>query len=151
MRRDDHKSLQPCLVPMPNPTICHNWLSHYYNCLTEMWLLNLDDWKRILAREAIQTIDLILIRHQSTCIEKDKQKTITKIRRHEKTNPSFNTLSSFWLSNPFFAQTVAIAFIIATHPDNQQWRMRPAFSPPPPPQPVAAAAAAASLHDPANI
>ncbi len=29
------KSLQPCLVPMPNTTICHNWLSHY-NCLTEM-------------------------------------------------------------------------------------------------------------------
>ncbi len=57
------KSLQPCLVPMPNTTICHNWLSHY-NCLTEMWWPNLEDWKRNLAREARPTIDLVLIRNQ---------------------------------------------------------------------------------------
>jgi hypothetical protein len=30
------KSLQACLVPMPNTTICHNCFSHY-NRLTEMW------------------------------------------------------------------------------------------------------------------
>ncbi len=44
------KSLQPCLVSMPSTTICDNWLSHY-NCQTEMWSPNLDDWKRNLARD----------------------------------------------------------------------------------------------------
>jgi hypothetical protein len=44
------KSLQPCLVSMPNTTICHNWLSHY-NCQTEMWSQNLDDWREICKRK----------------------------------------------------------------------------------------------------
>ncbi len=70
-------SLQPCLVPMLNTTIHHNQLSHY-NCLTEMWWPNLDDWKRNLAREAYPTIDLILIRNHSTCFEKGKPKNIAK-------------------------------------------------------------------------
>ncbi len=144
------KSLQPCLVSMPNTTICHNWLSHY-NCLTEMWWPNLNDWKKNLARKACPTIDLILIRNQSTCIEKGKPINNNKIRQHEKTNPSFNSPSPFPLSNPFFAQTVSIAIVIAVHPNDRQWCMRPALSPPPPQQPAEEAAAAAILHDPANI
>ncbi len=67
------KSSQPCLMPMPNSTICHSWLSHN-NCQTEMWWPNLDNWKRNLAREACLTIDLNLIQNQSTCIEKGKPK-----------------------------------------------------------------------------
>jgi hypothetical protein len=109
----------------------------------------LNDWKRNLAREARPTIDLILIRNQSTCIEKDKPKNNNKIHQHEKTNPSSNSPSSFPLSNPFFAQTVAIAIVIVVHPDDHQQRMRPTLSPPQ--QPAADAAAAAILHDPANI
>ncbi len=169
------KSSQPCLVSMPNTTICNNWLSHY-NCQTEMWCQiwrreilqeisnkqstwtwwiinrqpNLDNWKRNLAKEARPTIDLILIRNQLTCIEKGKPKNNNKIRQHEKTNPSFNSPSPFPLFGPFFAQTVAIAIVITVHPDNCQWRMRPAL-PPPPQQPAAKAAAAAILHDLANI
>ncbi len=50
------KGLQPFLVPMLNTTISHSKLSHY-NCQTEMWWPNLDDWKRNLAREARPTID----------------------------------------------------------------------------------------------
>jgi hypothetical protein len=61
-----------------------------------------------------------LIRNQSTCIEKGKPKNNNKIRQHEKTNPSFHSPSPFPLSNPFFAQTVAIAIVIAIHPDNPQ-------------------------------
>ncbi len=61
------KSLQPSLVPMPNTTICHSWLSHY-NCQTEMWWPNLDDWKRNLARHNHSTIDLNLMWNQSTCL-----------------------------------------------------------------------------------
>ncbi len=125
------KSLQHCLVPMSNTTICYNWLSQY-NCLTEMWWPNLDDWKRNLAKEARPNIDLILIRNQWTCIDKVSQKTITKIRQHEKTNLSFNSPSPSPLSNPFFAQTVAIVIVIAVHPYNRHQRMRPALSPPPP-------------------
>ncbi len=67
------RSLQPCLVPMLNTTICHCWFSHY-NCQTEMWSPNLVDWKRNLAREAHPTIDLNLIQNQLTCVEKGKQK-----------------------------------------------------------------------------
>ncbi len=125
------KSLQPCLVPMLNTTIHHNWLSHYI-CLKEMWWPSLDDWKRNLAREAHPTIDLILIQNQLTCIEKGKPKNNNKIRQHEKTNPSFNSYSTFPLSNPFFAQTVALAIVIAVHPDNRQQRMQPTLSSPPP-------------------
>ncbi len=44
------KSSQPCFVPMPNTTLCHNWLLHY-NCQTEIWWPNLDDWKRNLAQD----------------------------------------------------------------------------------------------------
>ncbi len=141
------KSLQPFLVPMLNTTICHNQLSHY-NCLAEMWWPNLDDWKRNLGRETPPTIDLILIRNQSTCIEKGKPKNNYKISQHEK-NPSFNSPSPSPLSNPFFAQTVAIVIVITIHPDDRQQRMRPAL--PPPQQPAAEAATATILHDPANI
>jgi hypothetical protein len=109
----------------------------------------LDDWKRNLAREARPTNDLILIRNQSTCIEKGKPKNNNKIRQHEKTNPSFNSPSPFPLSNPVFAQTVAIEIVITIHPDDCQQCMRPALSPPQ--QPAAEAAAAAILHNLANI
>jgi hypothetical protein len=78
----------------------------------------LDDWKRNLAREAHPTIDLILIRNQSTCIEKGKPKNNNKIRQDEKTIPSFDSPSPFPLSSPFFAQTVAIEIVIAIHPDD---------------------------------
>ncbi len=61
------KSLQPCLVAMLNATICHSWLSHY-NCQTEMWWPNLDEWKRNLARDNHPTIDLNLMWNQSTCL-----------------------------------------------------------------------------------
>ncbi len=47
----------------------------------------------------------------------------------KKTNPSFNSPSSFSLSNPFFAQTVTIAIVIAVHCNNRQRCMRPALSP----------------------
>jgi hypothetical protein len=80
----------------------------------------LDKWKRNLAREACPTIDLILIRNPSTCIEKGKPKNNYKIRQHEKTNPSFNSPTPFPLSNPFFAQTVAIEIVIAVHPNDHQ-------------------------------
>ncbi len=33
----------------------------------------------------------------------------------KKTNPSFNSFSPFSLSNPFFAQTITIAIVIAIH------------------------------------
>ncbi len=59
------KGLQPCLVPMSNTTIGHSF-SHY-NCQTEMWWLDLD-WKRNLARDNCQTIDLNLMWNQSTCL-----------------------------------------------------------------------------------
>ncbi len=61
------KSLQPCLVPMPNTTIGHSWLSHY-NCQTEMWWPNLYDWKRNLARDNCPTIDFNLMWSQLTCL-----------------------------------------------------------------------------------
>jgi hypothetical protein len=70
-------------------------------------------------------------RNQSTCIEKDKPKNNNKIRQHEKTNPSFNSPCLFSLSNNFFVQTVAIAIVIAVHPDDCQRHMRPALSSPP--------------------
>ncbi len=60
------KSLQPFLVPMLNTTIHHSWLSHY-NCQIEMWSLNLDDWKRNLARDNHPT-NLNLMWNQSTCL-----------------------------------------------------------------------------------
>jgi hypothetical protein len=53
------------------------------------------------------------------------------------------------LSNTFFAQKVAIAIVIAVHPDECQQHMRPALFPPQ--QPAAEAAAAAILHDTTNI
>ncbi len=62
---------------------------------------NLNNWKRNLAREARLTIDLILIRNQSTYIEKEKPKNHNKIKQHEK-KPSLNSPSPFPLSNPFF-------------------------------------------------
>jgi hypothetical protein len=65
-----------------------------------------------------------------TCIEKDKPKNNNKIRQHEKNKPIFQ-----FLSNPFFAQTITIAIVIAVH-RNDCWRcLQPALSPsfPPPP------------------
>jgi hypothetical protein len=53
----------------------------------------------------------------------------------KKTNPSFHSPSPFFLSNPFFAQTITIAIVIAVHHDNRQQRMQPALSPPPSPLP----------------
>ncbi len=53
----------------------------------------------------------------------------------KKTNPSFNSFSPFSLSNPFFAQTITIAIIIAIHCNNRQQCMQPALSPPFPPPP----------------
>jgi hypothetical protein len=91
---------------------------------------------------------LILIRNQSTCIEKGKPKNNNKIRQHEKMNPSFNSPSPFPLSNPFFAQTVAIEIVIAVHPDNHR---NACGQPSPPQQPAAEAVAAAIIHDPPNI
>ncbi len=66
------------------------------------WPPNLNNWKRNLAREARPTIDLILIKNQSTYIEKEKTKNNNKIWQHEKTNPSLNSPSPFSMSNPFF-------------------------------------------------
>ena len=69
------KSLQPCLVSMLNTTICHNWLSHY-NCQTEMWWPNLDDWKRNLARDNQYTVHLNLMNNNSTAeFEQLKEKS----------------------------------------------------------------------------
>ncbi len=61
------KSLQPCLVPIPNTTIGHSWLS-LYNCQTEMWWPNLDDWKSNLVRDNRATIELNLMPNQLTCL-----------------------------------------------------------------------------------
>ncbi len=49
----------------------------------------------------------------------------------KKTNPSFNSFSPFSLSNPFFAQTITIAIVIAILCNDRQQRMQPALSPPP--------------------
>ncbi len=61
---------------------------------------------------------------------KREAKNNNKIRQHEK-KLSLNFPSPFPLSNPFFAQTVAITIVIAVQPSNRQWRMWPALSPPP--------------------
>ncbi len=89
-------------------------------------------------------------RNQSTCIEKGKPKNSNEIRQHEKTNPSSIPPVLFPCPTLFFAQTVAIAIVIAVHPDDRQQHMRPALSPPPQ-QPTAEAAAAAILHNTTNI
>ncbi len=47
----------------------------------------------------------------------------------KKTNPSFNSPSSFSLSNPFFSQTVTIAIVITVHRNDRQQCMWPALSP----------------------
>jgi hypothetical protein len=65
-------------------------------------------------------------RNQLTCIHKDKPKNNNKIRQHEKKYPSFNSLS-----NPYFAQTITIAIVIAVHCNDRQRHMQPALSPPP--------------------
>ncbi len=100
-------SLQPCLVLMLNTTIRHNWLS-FYNCQTEMRWPNLDNWKRNLAREAHPTIDLILIRNQSTCIEKGKPKNNNKIRQHEKTTHLSIPSLLFPCPTPFFLKQLPL-------------------------------------------
>jgi hypothetical protein len=61
-----------------------------------------------------------LIRNKLTYIEKGKPKNNNKIRQHKKTNPSLNSPSPFPLSNPFFAQTVAITIVIAAQPGDCQ-------------------------------
>ncbi len=61
------KSLQPCLMPIPDTTICDNWLSHH-NCQTQMWWPNLDDWKRNLARDKWYIVNLNLMKNQSICL-----------------------------------------------------------------------------------
>jgi hypothetical protein len=82
-------------------------------------------------------------------LDLDKKSINLHWKRHEKTNPSFNSPSLFPLSNPFFAQTIAIAIVIAIHLDDRQRRMGLALSPPQ--QPAMEAAAAAIFHNPANI
>ncbi len=47
----------------------------------------------------------------------------------KKSNPSFNSPSSFSLFNPFFSQTVTIAIVIAVHCNDRQRCMRPALYP----------------------
>jgi hypothetical protein len=54
----------------------------------------------------------------------------------KKTNPSFNSFSPFSLSNPYFAQTITIAIVIAFRRKDCQQRMQPALSPPPFPPPL---------------
>jgi hypothetical protein len=88
-------------------------------------------------------------RNQSTCIEKGKPKNNNKIRQHKKTNPSFKSPCPFSLSNTFFAQTVAIAIVLAIHPDDRQQHIWPALSAPQ--KPTAEAAAAVILPDTLNI
>jgi hypothetical protein len=51
----------------------------------------------------------------------------------KKTIPSFNSFSPFSLSNPFFAQTITIAIVIAIHCNDRQQCMQPALSSPLPP------------------
>jgi hypothetical protein len=63
------------------------------------------------------------------------KKISQKTTAWKKTNPSFNFLSSFSLSNPFFAQTITIAIVIAIHCKDLQQFMQPALSPPLPPPP----------------
>jgi hypothetical protein len=41
-------------------------------------------------------------KNQLTSIKKDKPKNKNKIRQHEKTNPSFNSFSPFFLVQPLF-------------------------------------------------
>jgi hypothetical protein len=53
----------------------------------------------------------------------------------KKTNLSFESFSPFSLSNPFFAQTITIAIVIAIHRNDHQRHMQPALSPPSPPPP----------------
>jgi hypothetical protein len=62
---------------------------------------------------------------------KIKAKKQKQNKTARKKNPSSNSPSPFPLSNPFFAQTVAITIIIAVQPSNRQWRMQAALSPPP--------------------
>ncbi len=96
------------------------------------WPPNLNDWKSNLAREARQTIDLILIRNQSTYIEKEKPKNNNKIRQHEKTNPSLNSPSPFPLSNPFFCSN-SCHYNCHCHPTRQLPVTHAACPLPPPP------------------
>jgi hypothetical protein len=99
----------------------------------------LDDWKRNLAREAHPTTDLILIRNQYTCIQKDKPKNNNKIRKHKKqTHLSISPLL-FSCPTPF----------LLVHPDNRQ--QAHAVSPLPPQQPATEVTAATILHNPMNI
>jgi hypothetical protein len=90
-----------------------------------------EQMKEKFAREACLTIDLILIRNQSTYIETEKPKINNKIIQHEKTNPSLNSPSTFPLSNPFFAQTVAIMIVITIPPGDLQSDTCGLPSPPP--------------------
>ncbi len=79
------KSLQPCLMPMPNTTICHSWLSHY-NCQTEMWWPNFKTVQIEIGlseyggnKKAVRT-DGLLTKHQNW----ENAKTIFFSPRHPK-------------------------------------------------------------------
>jgi hypothetical protein len=48
----------------------------------------------------------------------------------KKTKSFFNSFFPFSLSNPYFAQTIAIAIVITIHRNDRQRRMQPALSPP---------------------
>jgi hypothetical protein len=113
-------------LPPPLPPRCHCHTTTAYKIKIYIILLtNLFFTTMVMAAHSDND------RNQSSCIEKGKPKNNTKIRQHEKINPSFDSPCPFSLSNTFFAQTVAIAIVIAFHPDDRQRHMRPALSPPP--------------------
>jgi hypothetical protein len=92
-----------------------------------------------------------LIRNQSTYIENEKPKNNSKIRQNEKTNPSFNSLSPFPLSNPFFLlKQLTLQLSLPSNPAIASDACGlPSL--PHPTQPAAKAVAVAILHDLANI
>jgi hypothetical protein len=114
------------LPPPPLPPCCHRRATTAYKIkIYKILLTNLFFATMVMAAHSNNN------RNQSTCIEKGKPTNNNKIRQHEKTNPSFNSPCHFSLSNTYFSQTVAIAIVIAVHPDNRQQHMRQVLSPPP--------------------
>jgi hypothetical protein len=92
-----------------------------------------------------------MIRNQPTYIEKENPKNNNKIRQHEKTNPSLNSLSPFPLSNPFFLlKQLPLQLSLPSNPAiSSDACSLPSL--PHPTQPTAKAAAAAIIHDLTNI
>ncbi len=83
------KSLQPRLVSMPNTTICHSWLSHYYD--DQIWMTG----REIFARDDHPTIDLNLMSNQSTCL--NASITLSKLQlwcKHKSEQPIPATATS---------------------------------------------------------